>query len=179
MQRGTATFIGYDDGRVDIQSWHDGPDVAPGVDYARHNLPLIVAGGQPNPDLSDGPEWGATLGNSVRVWRSGIGIDARGDLIYAAANDQTVGSLAQILLRAGAIRAMELDINSDWDTFISYARPDAARPRRLLPGMTRPVTRYLTTDDRDFSRFTFAERPPDGSAHSYRDDRVCSCEAPR
>ena len=104
----------------------------------------------PNPNLSDGPQWGATLGNAIRVWRSGIGIDARGDLIYAAANDQTVGSLAEILIHAGAIRAMELDINSYWVTFNSYARPDAGRPTSLLPSMTRPATRYLSADDRDF-----------------------------
>ncbi len=150
MQPGIGTFVRYRDGRVDIQSWPGGAQVPAGVDFARQNLPLIVAGGQPNPNLSDGPEWGATLGNAIRVWRSGIGIDARGNLIYAAANDQTVGSLAEILIRAGAIRAMELDINSYWDTFISYAQPDAGHPSSLLPGMTRPVSRYLTPDDRDF-----------------------------
>ncbi len=150
MQTGMATFVHYDDGRVDIRAWTGGPQVGVGVDYARQNLPLIVEGAQPNPDLSDGPEWGATLGNAIRVWRSGIGIDAHGDLIYAAANDQTVGSLAEILIRAGAIRAMELDINSYWDTFTSYSQPDAGHPSSLLPGMTRPLTRYLIPDDRDF-----------------------------
>ncbi len=150
MQSGIATFVHYTDGRVDIQSWQGGSRVPAGVDYARQNLPLIVEGGRPNPNLSDGPEWGATLGNAVRVWRSGIGIDASGDLIYAAANDQTVGSLAEILIRAGALRAMELDINSYWTTFNAYAQPGAGRPSSLLPGMVRPATRYLTPDDRDF-----------------------------
>jgi hypothetical protein len=84
------------------------------------------------------------------VWRSGIGVDAKGNLIYAAADAQTVGSLAQILIRAGAIRAMELDINSYWVTFITYAEPLAGRPSSLLPAMTRGPNRYLTPDDRDF-----------------------------
>jgi hypothetical protein len=150
LQTGVATFVHYRDGGVDIESWAGGPRAPAGIDYARQNLPLIVEGARPNPNLSDGPAWGATLGNAVRVWRSGIGIDARGDLIYAAANDQTVGSLAAILIRAGAIRAMELDINSYWDTFNSYGAPDAGRPSKLLPGMTRPATRYLSADDRDF-----------------------------
>ncbi len=150
MQPGMATFVHYSDGRVEIESWAGGSGVPPGVDYARQNLPLIVAGGQPNPNLSDGPAWGLTLGNAIRVWRSGIGIDARGDLIYAAASDQTVSSLAAILIRAGAIRAMELDINSYWVTFNSYAQRGAGRPSSLLPGMTRPLTRYLSPDDRDF-----------------------------
>jgi Phosphodiester glycosidase len=150
LQNGMATFVHYTDGRVNILDWEWGPRNPAGVDYARQNLPLIVEGGRPNPNLSDGPEWGATLGNAVRVWRSGIGIDAHGDLIYAAANDQTVESLAQILIRAGAVRAMQLDINSYWVTFNSYARPDAGQPSSLLPSMTRPATRYLSPDDRDF-----------------------------
>ena len=150
LVRGMATFVGYRDGRVDIQSWAGGPRAPAAVDFARQNLPLIVAAGHPNPTLGDGSAWGATLGNAIRVWRSGIGIDARGDLVYAAADNQTVGSLAEILTRAGAIRAMELDINSYWVTFNSYAQPGAGAPSRLLPGMTRPATRYLSADDRDF-----------------------------
>jgi len=150
MRSGMATLVGYGDGRVDVQAWAGGPTVAPNVQFARQNLPLIVSAGRPNPNLSDGPEWGLTLGNAIRVWRSGIGVDARGNLIYAAANDQTVGSLAQILIRAGAVRAMQLDINSYWDTFITYASPAAGLPTSLLPGMTRGPYRYLTPDDRDF-----------------------------
>ena len=150
LQNGVGTIVGYSDGRVDIEDWQYGPRAPAGVSFARQNLPLIVFGGQPNPNLSDGPEWGATLGNAVRVWRSGLGIDAHGNLIYAAANDQTVGSLAQILIHAGAIRALQLDINSYWVTFNSYATPNAGQSTSLLPSMTRPVTRYLSADDRDF-----------------------------
>jgi hypothetical protein len=150
MKPGMATLVGYADGRVDVEAWRGGADAPGYVQFARQNLPLIVSGGRANPNLSDGPEWGATLGNAVRVWRSGIGVDGRGDLIYAAANDQTVGSLAQILIRAGAVRAMQLDINSYWVTFISYAQRGAGSPTSLLPGMTRGPERYLTPDDRDF-----------------------------
>jgi hypothetical protein len=150
LKDGLATLISYADGRVDIHAWTGGPDVPAGVRYARQDLPLIVSGGRPNPNLTDGPEWGATLGNAIRVWRSGIGIDTNGNLIYAAADNQTVASLAQILIRAGAIRAMQLDINSYWVTFISYARSGAGDPSSLLPGMTRGPYRYLSPDDRDF-----------------------------
>jgi Phosphodiester glycosidase len=147
---GVATFVGYADGRVDIESWTGGRQIPSGVTFARQNLPLIVEGGQPNANLTDGPEWGATLGNAIRVWRSGIGITADGDIVYAAADGQTVGSLAKILIHAGAIRAMQLDINSYWVTFNSYTQPGAAGPNSLLPGMTRPISRYLSPDDRDF-----------------------------
>jgi hypothetical protein len=150
MKPGMATIIGYTNGRVDVQTWSVGPDVPRDVTFARQNLPLIVDNSQLNPNLSDGPQWGVTVGNAIRVWRSGIGVDAAGNLIYAAADDQTVGSLAHILIRAGAVRAMELDINSYWDSFITYAQPDAGSPSNLLPDMTRSPDRYLTPDDRDF-----------------------------
>jgi len=150
MKPKTATILRYRDGRVDVISWHGGPDVPPDVLYARQNLPLIVNGGRPNPNLSDGPQWGATLGNAILVWRSAVGIDRHGNLVYAAANDQSVASLAAIMMRAGAVRAMELDINTYWPSFITYRDPGAGDPANLLADMDRPPTRYLTPDDRDF-----------------------------
>jgi hypothetical protein len=150
MRNGQATFVRYTDGHYDVISWHGGASVPGDVVFARQNLPLIVSGGRPSSTLNDSAEWGATLGNAVQVWRSGIGVDRHGNLIYAAANDQTVGSLADILIHAGAVRAMELDINSYWTSFNSYARPGARQPTKLLEEMERPAERYLTPDDRDF-----------------------------
>jgi hypothetical protein len=150
MVNGIATLIEYRDGRVDIRPWEHGERPSPKVTFAKQNLPAIIDEGRLNPNLSDGPEWGATVNNAVRVWRSGLGVDSRGNLIYAAANDQTVESLAKILQRAGAVRAMELDINEDWTSFISYRHPGAREPSNLLPEMFRPDTRYLTPDERDF-----------------------------
>jgi hypothetical protein len=150
LQDGRATFVRYRSGRYDVTDWRDGPRVGANVVFARQNLPLIVDRAHPNPHLNDGPEWGATLGNAIQVWRSGIGVDRRGNLIYAAAADQTVGSLARVLIHAGAVRAMELDINSYWVSFITYAGRDALDPSNLLSGMERPATRYLSPDDRDF-----------------------------
>jgi hypothetical protein len=150
LREGQATFVKYTDGRYDVLAWHGGPDAGPNVLFARQNLPLIVENGQPNPNLNDSAEWGATLGNAVRVWRSGIGIDRHGNLIYAAANDQTVRSLAGVLLHAGAVNAMELDINSYWISFNTYGAPGAREPQKLLGEIERPATRYLEPDDRDF-----------------------------
>ena len=84
------------------------------------------------------------------MWRSAVGIDRRGNLIYVAAPDQTVGSLAAIMIRARAVRAMELDINTYWTTFIHYRHPGAVGAANLLASMDRPSDRYLTPDDRDF-----------------------------
>jgi hypothetical protein len=147
---GQATLIGYRDGSVDVRTWTGGPDPGPGIAFARQNLPLIVEDGRLDPALSNDSLWGTTLGNAVRVWRSGVGIDAHGNLIYAAADIQTAESLATILQRAGAVRAMELDINYEWTTFNFYGTFGGAEPAKLLPGMSRPASRYLSPDDRDF-----------------------------
>jgi hypothetical protein len=149
MHDGQATLVGYTDGRVDVVDWSYGAIAPSSVSFARQNLPLIVSEGRPNPNLENG-KWGETVGNAVLVWRSGIGIDDRGNLIYAAGNNQTAQSLADTLIHAGAIRAMELDINSYWVSFITYGAPDAEDPVNLLPDMNRPATRYLEPDDRDF-----------------------------
>ncbi len=50
------------------------------------------------------PQWGYTLGGVTRVWRTGVGVDRHGNLIYAVAEDQTVVTIAKILQHAGAVR---------------------------------------------------------------------------
>lgn len=150
MVNGIATLVEYRDGRIDIVRWEHGAEPGPHVWFAKQNLPPIVYEGRLNPNLSDGPEWGATVNNAVRVWRSGLGVDRHGNLIYAVANYQTVGSLAEILQRAGAVRALELDINEDWVSFITYRHPGAGEPSQLLPEIYRPSDRYLSPDERDF-----------------------------
>jgi hypothetical protein len=150
LVRGQATLVRYRNGLPDIVAWTGGPVPGRNVEFARQNLPLIVENGRLNPNLSNDSLWGLTLGNAVRVWRSGVGIDAHGNLLYASADLQTAQSLASILQRAGAVRAMELDINDEWTTFNFYGGWNAAQPQKLLPGMSRSATRYLTPDDRDF-----------------------------
>jgi hypothetical protein len=150
MVNGVATIVRYRDGRVDIVKWDHGPGAPSNVWFAKQNLPPIIYEGKLSPNLSDGPEWGETVNNAVRVWRSGLGIDAHGNLMYAAANYQTVESLAKVLQRAGAVRAIELDINEDWTSFISYRHPGALDPSNLLPEMYRSPERYLVPDERDF-----------------------------
>jgi hypothetical protein len=156
MHDGQATLVGYADGHVDVLSWSSGSIAPAGVSFARQNLPLIVQEGKPSPDINISADWGATVENAVLVWRSGIGVDSHGNLIYAAGENQTVASLAKVLIRAGAVRAMELDINSYWTSFITYGAPGAESPANLLPSMDRPATRYLEPDDRDF--FTVSTR---------------------
>src|SRR6476469_4210682 len=158
LKAGLATLVAYRDGRVDVKTWHGGPVAGPNVAFARQSLPLIIDDGRLNPALNDSSQWGFTLGNAVRVWRTGAGIDSHGNLIYAAADYQTVGTLARILQRAGAVRAMQLDINPEWPTLITYAHHGGLDPTRVVPNYQQPPTRYLVPDDRDF--FAVYQRVP-------------------
>jgi hypothetical protein len=150
LREGLATLIGYRNGLVDVKTWTGGPNAGPQVAFARQSLPLIVNDGRLNPALNDSSQWGFTLGNAVRVWRTGVGIDARGNLIYAAADDQTVITLASILQRAGAVQAMQFDINPEWPTLITYGHHGGLDPTKVVPNVMQPATRYLVPDDRDF-----------------------------
>jgi hypothetical protein len=150
LKDGLATLVGYRDGTVGIVNWSGGPDVAGNVVFARQSLPPIIWNGKLSPALNDSSQWGATLGNAVRVWRTGVGVDRHGNVIYAAADYQTVITLAQILKRAGAVRAMQFDINPEWPTLITYGHQGSLEPAKVVPNVMQPVTRYLVPDDRDF-----------------------------
>jgi hypothetical protein len=150
LKAGLATLIAYRDGRVDVNTWSGGPVAGSDVAFARQSLPLIIDHERLNPALNDSSQWGYTLGNAVRVWRTGAGIDRHGNLIYVAADYQTVVTLAKILQRAGAVRAMQLDINPEWPTLITYSHRGGLDPTRVVPNYQQPPTRYLVPDDRDF-----------------------------
>jgi hypothetical protein len=150
LKEGLATLVAYKNGRVNVVGWNGGAAPGPAIAWARQSLPLIINHGRLSPKLNDSTAWGYTLGNAVRVWRTGVGIDRRGNLIYAAADYQTVTTLARILLRAGAVRAMELDINPEWPTLITYRHHHGLLPTKVVPNYQQPATRYLVPDDRDF-----------------------------
>ncbi len=153
MRDGAATIVFYKDGSVKVGEWGRHVTMTPDVLGARQNLDLIVDDGQVNPGINDnaGNRWGATLGNDLYVWRSGVGVTESGALVYAAGPRLSADTLAQLLVRAGAVRAMELDINPQWTVFVHYAATsDGSVPNKLLATMQRPATLYDTPNSRDF-----------------------------
>jgi Phosphodiester glycosidase len=153
LKDGKATLVGYRDGRVDIVKWSGGPNAGADVAWTRQSLAPILWNGRLNPGLDENPnspEWGFTLGGVTRVWRTGVGIDRRGNLIYVAADGQTVITIAKILQRAGAVRAMEFDINPEWHTLITYSHDHGLVPKLVEPQPNQSADRYLVPDDRDF-----------------------------
>ncbi|HQU27290.1 MAG TPA: hypothetical protein PLS29_09710, partial [Acidimicrobiales bacterium] len=85
MVDGLATVERLTNGRVDVVRWTKGPRPPANVVVARQNLPLLVNAGRPTPLSADNAAWGLTLGGVPAVWRSALGVDAHGNLIYAAA----------------------------------------------------------------------------------------------
>jgi Phosphodiester glycosidase len=163
MKKGLATVVAYTDGQVDVVDWRGGPVPSADVVLARQNLTLLVDGGAATPLANDGASWGLTLHGVPTVWRTGLGIDAEGNLIYVAAPDQTASSLAAILVAAGAVRAMELDINPEWPIFATYRGPGAARPVLFVPNPNQIPNRFLYPSTKDFFALYGrlpGERPP-------------------
>ena len=81
--------------------------------------------------------------------RSAVGVDANGALVWAGGR-LTPADLANAIIAAGAVRAMEMDINPDWVNFNSYdVAPDGSVHGNGLFGATG-ADRYLHPDGRDF-----------------------------
>jgi hypothetical protein len=132
---------------VNISRWVGGADPRT-LEVARQNVDLLVSGAHPAPLASDTGSWGATLGGGATVWRTALGIDAHYNLIYIAADDTPLG-LAQTLVHAGAVRALELDINPDG--LPSTSTEDAEERHRPCSSPTQESDdRYLVPDSRDF-----------------------------
>lgn len=151
---GAASLVVYADGSATVGQWNRDVQMNPFVTQVRQNLTLLVDGGAPVSDLSPG-RWGATLGGGASVWRSGLGVDAEGNMIYAAGPSLVPSQLASVLVAAGAVRAMELDINPEWVSFNTYSPVAGGQPTdvagtKLLSGMNYSPDHYLSPSSRDF-----------------------------
>ncbi len=151
LRDGAASLVITRDGVPHVQQWGRDASRTPDVVAVRQNLDLLVDGGRvvPGLDANRGGAWGKTLGNKLFVWRSGVGETASGALVYVASDGLSAQSLATLLQRAGAVRAMELDINPQWTSFVLYPQVS-----NLLPDMQHDATRYRAGSSRDFITVT-------------------------
>jgi hypothetical protein len=155
---GQASLVIDSSGAATVGQWARDVTMNPHVVAVRQNLALIVDNGLPVAGLASnrGRRWGSYENQHQYTWRSGVGVDAAGDLIYVAGANLTLQTLAAALADTGVVRGMELDIHSALVSFASWA-PGGTRPvvpTKLLPGMERPADRYLAADQRDFFYLT-------------------------
>lgn len=171
---GAASLVVTAAGGVTVGAWGTDVQMAPDVVAVRQNLVLLVDGGQPTPEAatSDWQAWGATCGATSCAasvpgieaqWRSGVGVTADGALVYAAGPALDPLQLAHLLVAAGVVRGMELDINPDWPDFAAYDPPAGglaapANGTKLLPSTVQgPWTFFESWWARDF--VTMSARP--------------------
>ncbi|MCU1490365.1 MAG: hypothetical protein JWM85_1770 [Acidimicrobiaceae bacterium] len=122
LRAGAASLVIYANGRATVGDWGRDVTMTPSVVAVRQNLTLLVDHGHPVGGLNPGDTetWGSSLYQKPNTWRSGLGLTANGALVYVA-GPMTIVDLADVLVRAGAVRAMTLDMNPLWPVFATYS----------------------------------------------------------
>ena len=171
LRPGAASLVIYAGGSVNVGAWGTDVRMTPTVVAVRQNLVPLVAGGRPTSRAhsADWQAWGSTCGATScaasvpgieHQWRSGLGVTADGALVYVQGPALDPLQLASLLVRAGVVRGMELDINPDWPVFATYdpvADHGLATPSngRLLTATVRgPDTFFDASWARDFVTMT-------------------------
>ena len=161
LRAGAASVVMYRDGSADIGVWKRGlPAPGRAVAAVRQNLGLLIDRGRVPRSVDTCVKvcWGDPLQEQPIVARSGLGITAGGELVWAAGHDLSVRALAKALAATGVVRAMELDINPRWVAGYLYAHHphSAPAPIPLMPGQTGIPGQFLQPYFRDF--FTLLAR---------------------
>jgi hypothetical protein len=156
LVNGAASIVYYRNGTIKIGYWGRDLRMTPNVVGVRQNLKLVVDHGEVPANVSQNvlSAWGATLGGGYYVWRSGIGITKSGRIIFVYGDRLIVQSLAHLLRRAGAVEAMQLDINPEWMSFDYYkanGHPGNPVPHAVLPDQQGSPYRYYSVYSRDFT----------------------------
>ena len=156
LVNGAASVVYYRHGTIKIGAWGSDVRMTPNVVGVRQNLKLLIDHGKIPASVNNDVlgAWGATLGGGYYVWRSGIGITADGRVIFVYGPALNAQDLANLLKRAGAVEAMQLDINPEWMSYDYYkASGDPADPipHALLPTQQGSVYRYYSVYSRDFT----------------------------
>jgi hypothetical protein len=153
LRKGAASVVIFKDGTMTVGAWGSNGLSFAGNQIAsvRQNLELIVNNSQPVPGLTaaNTVKWGKTLGGSFNVWRSGLGVTKTGALVYVGGPALSISDLANVLARAGAVRAMELDINTDWVSYATFTGPintviNGTTGKNLLNTATESMTERPT-----------------------------------
>jgi hypothetical protein len=160
LRNGLASIVTYTDGRTGIGRWHAGvPAGGTPVASVRQNLTLLIDHGTVAPSVDCISCWGATLGGVSDPARSALGITANGYLVWAGGEHLTPAQLADALLAARVMRAVELDINPEWVAGYLYRHRGGLRPLApapVVPGQNGVPGFFLAPYSRDF--FTIEAR---------------------
>lgn len=159
LTAGAASVVFYKDGHIAVGSWGQSVSMTSDVVGVRQNLKLVIDGGaiSPNIDRNVEADWGASIGGDLYVWRSGLGVTKDGRIVFVYGPALSVHSLSDLMLRAGVVTGLQMEINPAWMSFMYYQRtadPTAPTPVKLLSSQERPADRYLEPTSRDFIAVT-------------------------
>jgi hypothetical protein len=153
LRDGLGSVVTYADGFTDIGTWHgELPGAGHGaVVSVRQNLTPLIDHGSAAASTSCLSCWGAVLGGVADPARSALGVTADGRLVWAGGEHLTVSALAEALLGARVVRAVELDINPEWVAAYLY-RQGTRRPAPvpIVPGQAGIPGQLLSPYSRDF-----------------------------
>lgn len=152
LKQKLATFVIFADGTAKIIYYH-GQKLGNSVVGMRQNGAFLVKDEIITSFVENSKDtWGRTTTNSMYTWRSGIGITKNGNLIYAVGNSLVPQTLAKALKAAGALNAMQLDINPYWVRYILYDNIGNGRYSYypLLTDMHNGGHAYLHGYNKDF-----------------------------
>jgi hypothetical protein len=149
---GVAAEVFRRDGSFTVGVWGRDVSLDSSVVGVRQQRQLMIDGGRVAGNIDSLFTWGVTDGGATYVRRSGVGVTASGDVVFALGPVMSPRSLATALQQAGAVRAMELDINISWPSFMAYdSAGDPANPRPYKWGdYPRSAERYFSHSARDF-----------------------------
>jgi hypothetical protein len=150
LKRGLESLVIDRSGAAHVGIWGISvPQPGEAVYSVRQNLGPLVKMGHPSAAAADWHLWGATLGGGSNVARSAVGMNAQGQIMYAASMSSVPADLAAALVHAGARTAMELDINPEWVQLDVAPAPGGAL-HAAIAGQNRPAGQYLIGWTRDF-----------------------------
>lgn len=150
---GAASEVVFKDGHMAVGMWGRDYSFAKNKDIVsvRQNLKLMVDDGQVVPYIDDSSNWGRADHGSAAVWRSGVGVKADGDIVYVGGNELTAPSLARLLKDAGAVRAMQLDINLRWADFQYFPNRDGnPDTSKLYEDFLQGPNKFFVNSTKDF-----------------------------
>jgi len=131
------------------------------ISYRQNLLPLVLKGVVAPTTTTNPMAWGDPLRHVLAQPRTGLGIDANGNLIYVASMTGVLPSqVGAALVDAGAVTGMELDMNPFWPIMGASATPlhtQSGTFNLQLKGSQHSAGVFETGWERDF--FTVMAEP--------------------
>ncbi|HEX8923635.1 MAG TPA: phosphodiester glycosidase family protein [Patescibacteria group bacterium] len=174
LRAGLATLLVSKENKVSIEDYEGGYSRDKYI-LARQNGEMLLKNGTVIPSSSDklAKIWGRTITSSMYTWRSGVGVDSQGNLIYAAGSALIPETLGESLRAAGAVNAMQLDINPYWVRF-SVFKPlenNTYEHQSLFPKMFDGGKDFLNGYQKDFF-YVYLREPLSNNDVAFMNTRV-------